>query len=372
MNSKKDLVLKLAELGLKGDRAAIVKIIEETAAKEIKANRHKSYNNFLDLIEEYSDEKSSIMPSLSNFNPINNDSNLFLDIENIWIAPSIEPKLDKFIKLHQKVKVPQIADQFNKILLYGPPGSGKTTIGFYIANKLKKNISYVKITDVISSRLGETMHNIADVFKSIENTVIFIDEFDAFAKNRTDKNDVGELKRIVNSIIQTLDFNSGNKIIIVATNLLESIDPAILRRFKFKILVDELVDGEKENFFNYLINKTQTKISKIKISDKEKKFLTEALDALKINTVDEIKVFFDKTVINNLIEGKKETDLVDFVKTLFTEDYLKNPKNLKKQHRKILSDLCGIMESTGCSKLKMSETLGIHRNSYKNYAKKKI
>jgi len=366
MNSKKDLTFELAELGLKGDKAAIVKLLEVIAAKEIGANRHSAYNKFLNLIEKYSDETFLVSPS--SIIP-QKDIGASVDIKNIWLAPDIESRINKFIKLHQEIAMSQIANQFNKLLLYGPPGSGKTTIGFYIANKLKKPLSYVKITDVISSRLGETMHNISDVFTRTDNAVIFIDEFDAFAKNRTDKNDVGELKRIVNSIIQTLDFNSQNKIIIVATNLLESIDPAILRRFKFKILVDELVDGEKEKFFDYLINKTQTKNSRINIAGNDKKFLIDALDALKINTIDEINDFFDKTLVNNLIENKKEFELTDFVKTLFAEDYLKQPKRLKKQDQKILSKLCKIMENLGYPKTKLAEIMGIHRNSYKNYAK---
>ncbi|MDD2646813.1 MAG: AAA family ATPase [Patescibacteria group bacterium] len=365
MNSKKDLIFELAELGLKGNKAAIVKLLETIAVKEIGANRHSAYNKFLNLIEKYSDETFSISPS--SIIP-QKDAELFIDTKNIWLAPSIESKINKFIKLHQEIAVPQIANQFNKLLLYGPPGSGKTTIGFYVANKLKKPLSYVKITDVISSRLGETMHNIADVFNRTDNAVIFIDEFDAFAKNRNDKHDVGELKRIVNSIIQTLDFNSRNKIIIVATNLLESIDPAILRRFKFKILVDELIDGEKERFFDYLIEKNKTKNSKVNIADNDKKFLIDSLDALKINTIDEINDFFDKTLVNNLIENKKEFELTDFVKTLFIEDYLKQPKKLRKQDQKILSKLCKIMEDEGYPKIKLAEIMGIHRNSYKNYA----
>lgn len=366
-NQKKDLVFELAELGLKGNREELINILEGLAAKEIGANRHASYNKYLNLIEKYSDGIPSL--ATSSYTPIDNDLSLPVDINDIWLAPSIESKINKFVKLHQEYSLPRVTNQFNKILLYGPPGSGKTTIGFYIAQRLKKPISYVKITDVISSRLGETMHNISDVFTHINNAVIFIDEFDAFAKNRTDKNDVGELKRIVNSIIQTLDFHSRDKIIIVATNLLEAIDPAILRRFKFKILVDELVDGEKEEFFNYLTTKTGVKESQVRMDLEERKFLIDVLDALRINTIDEIADFFDKTIINNLIEKKKETNLNDFVRTLFTEDYLKKPKALRDRDQKVLSKLCSIMEDMGYAKIKIAEILGIHRNSYKNYAK---
>jgi len=358
MTNKRDLLEELAELGLSGNKQGILHFLERLAVEEIKNNKHTSYNRLLDLIEKYSNSFKNISTSsvgLSSFSAY----------KDIWISPSIDLKIHRFIKIHEGSPASFIGHQFNKLLLYGPPGSGKTTLGFYIGEKLKKSVNYVKITDVISSKLGETMHNIATVFNSDKDEVIFIDEFDAFAKDRNDRNDVGELKRIVNSIIQTLDFYSNNKIVIVATNLLDSIDPAILRRFKFKILVDELFDGEKGLFIKYLIKKNN-KIN-IQLDAEQQTFLVDILDRLKINTVDEITDYFDKAIISTIVEDRSQLKFDDFVKVLFTEDYLKNPKIINKKDREIVSKLCKIMEQMGCSKIKIAWYMGIHRNSYKNY-----
>ncbi len=362
---KKDLTLQFAEAGLKGDKETIVKLLEELAVRNIKTNRHTSYNGALNLIEKYSDKMFS---DVSSSTLLTQSYNGF-DAENVWLSPDIELKVKKFIKLQKKIPHYYVTNNFNKLLLYGPSGSGKTTIGFFIAHKLGKPINYIKITDVISSKLGETMHNIANIFRDINEEVIFIDEFDAFAKNRNDGNDVGELKRIVNSIIQTLDFQSENKIIIVATNLLELIDPAIIRRFKFRILIDELTSEEKKNFFDFLINRKRIKKGQVQLTSDEKSFLVEVFDAIEINTVDAITDFFDKTIINSLIRNKKRVALNDFVQTLFVDDYLKKPKMLRKRDKKILSRLCKIMEDLGYPKVKIAKILDIHRNSYKNYAK---
>lgn len=359
MINKKDLLIELAELGLSGRRTDIIKFLESVAVEEIKNNKHTNYNKLLDLIEKYSRADKNIEISSAGHN-------YFSTNKNIWISPAIDLKINKFIQIHKESAISKVGYQFNKLLLYGPPGSGKTTIGFYIAEKLNRPINYVKITDVISSRLGETMHNIASVFNSDKKEVIFIDEFDAFAKDRTDRNDVGELKRIVNSIIQTLDFYSNDKIVIVATNLLDSIDPAILRRFKFKILIDQLVDGEKESFIEYLIDKNDKII--ISLNKSDKLFLVDVLDDLEINTIDEITDYFDKALINNIIEGKNKLGIDDLIKTLFVEDYLRNPKLIRKKDKVVISKLCKMMEKMGYSKIRIANYIGIHRNSYKNYA----
>ena len=127
-------------------------------------------------------------------------------------------------------------------------------------------IKYVKVSDVISYKFGETLKNISEVFNDGDSSIIFIDEFDAFAKSRFDSNDVGELKRIVNSLIQTLDMLPSNKIVIVATNLVETIDPAIARRFPIKVHVGKLNKSERMDFINFLVKQSYIPI---KLSKKD-------------------------------------------------------------------------------------------------------
>ena len=98
----------------------------------------------------------------------------------------------------------------------------------------------VRLDSVISSLLGDTAKNLRQIFDFVpsKNGVLFLDEVDAVAKVRDDRHEIGELKRVVNTLIQGLDSLDDSSIVIAATNHSELLDPAIWRRFPFKIRLD--------------------------------------------------------------------------------------------------------------------------------------
>jgi SpoVK/Ycf46/Vps4 family AAA+-type ATPase len=126
------------------------------------------------------------------------------------------------------------------LLLYGPPGSGKSHLAMYIASRLKLPIYVARLDGLISSFLGSTAKNIRSVFEFASRMpcVLLLDEFDAIAKLRDDQQELGELKRVVNSFIQSLD-NLGNHVILIAaTNHEQLLDPAVWRRFQYLMRID--------------------------------------------------------------------------------------------------------------------------------------
>jgi SpoVK/Ycf46/Vps4 family AAA+-type ATPase len=129
-----------------------------------------------------------------------------------------------------------LAGRFN-LMLSGPPGTGKSLIAGHVAAKLNKPIYTVRLDAMVSSLLGDTAKNIRNVFEFCENKggVLFLDEVDAVAKLRDDKHEVGELKRVVNTLIQGLDSLDDKSIVIAATNHAGLLDPAIWRRFPYSI-----------------------------------------------------------------------------------------------------------------------------------------
>lgn len=123
------------------------------------------------------------------------------------------------------------------LLMYGPPGTGKNRLARYISSELGLQLYVARLDGLISSYLGSTSKNIRAVFEfaSKRPCVLFLDEFDAIAKLRGDSQEMGELKRVVNSFIQNLDTIGRQSIIIAATNHPELLDAAIWRRFSYRI-----------------------------------------------------------------------------------------------------------------------------------------
>jgi SpoVK/Ycf46/Vps4 family AAA+-type ATPase len=125
-------------------------------------------------------------------------------------------------------------------LMYGPPGTGKSRLARYIAKELGLDLYIARLDGLISSFLGSTSKNIRALFDFAARTpcVLFLDEFDAIAKLRGDSQELGELKRVVNSFIQNLDTLGSHSIVIAATNHQELLDSAIWRRFSYRLALD--------------------------------------------------------------------------------------------------------------------------------------
>jgi len=357
-------ILKISELGLKGDKKSLLSLLQKTAIEEVNNGKHSLYNGLIKLLNNYSSGSGNSLEN-SSLDSIEINKNYDYLPEAIWISPKIEKRLANFIEFHRDKESfdSKSIGHLNKILLHGCPGTGKTTLGFYIAKSLNKTIRYVRISDIVSSRFGETIKNFSNLFDNSTEEVIFIDEFDAFAKNREDNNDVGELKRIVNAIIQILDFQATNKIVIVSTNLASCIDPAILRRFAFKLLVDVLDSDEAESFFEFLI-KEETKIE-VSLNKSDTKFVVSLLE---IKTIDSIRVIFEKALLTAMLKGKNKIGLKTFLETLILEGYLdkKQIRSIQEKSPKKLLKIKALLEQNFTQK-EACEMLGMHRNSYKNY-----
>lgn len=357
MNS--ETTIKLAKLGLEGDKKAILAYIHELAVESSNKNRVRLYGELTKLINKF--EYGQTLATSSSATIIKRE-------ESLWFTKGLQRKLDRVISTLGSSNVPQVyKSKYNKVLLYGPPGSGKTTIGNYIADKLDKPIEYIKLSDVISYKFGETLKNLASVFEAGNDSIIFIDEFDAFAKSRFDSNDVGELKRIVNSLIQTLDMSSEDRIVIGATNLRDDIDPAIMRRFPIKLSVPELTKPERMDFFNFLSAQSEMKIE---ISEKQKRQIEDLMTSLNLKTIDSIKSLFDATAINAHINKKNTVGVSDIYETMITDGILdsRQTKRLQDSNPELVQQVFKELEKK-LTKIEIADFMGVHRNSVGHYAK---
>ena len=126
------------------------------------------------------------------------------------------------------------------LLLSGVPGTGKTSLAGHIAQTLGRHLYVVRLDSLVSSLLGDTAKNVRLMFDFFNDRggVLLLDEMDAIAKLRDDRQELGELKRVVNTVLQGLDTIDDQSIIIGATNHPQLLDPAIWRRFPYKLEID--------------------------------------------------------------------------------------------------------------------------------------
>lgn len=122
-------------------------------------------------------------------------------------------------------------------LIYGAPGTGKTRLAYWIARKLDMPILLVKLDGLVSSFLGTTARNIGNLFTFANRyrCILLLDEFDAIAKVRDDPQEVGEIKRVVNALLQNLDVRQNIGFTIGITNHSKLLDPAVWRRFEIQL-----------------------------------------------------------------------------------------------------------------------------------------
>jgi SpoVK/Ycf46/Vps4 family AAA+-type ATPase len=120
-----------------------------------------------------------------------------------------------------------------KLLLVGPPGCGKTMTASALAGELKLPLFSVQLHSLITKFMGETAVKLRSVFDAMLQTtgVYFFDEFDAIGSDRGAKNDVGEIRRVLNSFLQFLEQEESDSIVVAATNYEAMLDDALFRRF---------------------------------------------------------------------------------------------------------------------------------------------
>jgi SpoVK/Ycf46/Vps4 family AAA+-type ATPase len=134
----------------------------------------------------------------------------------------------------------------SKVLFCGPPGCGKTLAAEVLARELSLPLYTAKLDVIISSFLGETASNLRKVFDVAARRpcVLFLDEFDALARDRTDSSEHNELRRVVNSLLLFIDRFKGRGLVVAATNLECTLDAAVWRRFDEVVVFDPPVEAE--------------------------------------------------------------------------------------------------------------------------------
>lgn len=243
--------------------------------------------------------------------------------DNLVCSDEVKEELSYFVKEHQNSA---ILNKFelpvsNRILFYGPSGCGKTLASYVLAGELEKMMYVVNLGAIVSSKLGETSKNLSKLFRqaSAEDCIIFLDEFDSIGKVRDYSQDHGEMKRVVNTILQLFDYLPQESIVIAATNQMQMIDDALLRRFDLKInlglptkaQIQELVEKTlSKSPFQFKTKKELAEI--VELSDGlsfyliQKAIITSIKRSLfELNDTNQQKLYINTAILKSLLQKER-------------------------------------------------------------------
>lgn len=243
----RELIRRIVKHGWLGESTALANAVRQLAESEDRQGHKKFAAELHSLLEVPAPARQSLARLESNAAAANvprskTEAAALLDIR--WSRRTLD---DIILEQRAHTRVLRVleenakADRLGahglkpkrKLLFFGKPGNGKTLCAEVLAGELELPLFYVRFDALVGSYLGETAANLRRVFEfnAAERGVLFFDECDAIAKTRDSKEDVGELKRVVNSFLQLLDNYSGHGPVIAATNYEKLLDHALARRF---------------------------------------------------------------------------------------------------------------------------------------------
>jgi DNA polymerase III delta prime subunit len=249
-------VVKILEAALRHDPRKAVDYANLLAAK-LEGDRNGRQANAIRTVLAKAPSPAFAPAGITTAPPRDEDSQLdTVDVlkpggppEDLVLHPYVSEKVQDFlvgVRSHEKWFAEGVATP-NRLLIYGPPGTGKTTIAKRIARELDLPLVTTRSDTLVSSLLGQTSRNIRQVFEFAERhpCVLFLDEFDALGKDRSDSREIGELQRVVIALLQNIDALSSSTVLIAATNHESLLDPAVWRRFESTIKVTLPNDAER-------------------------------------------------------------------------------------------------------------------------------
>lgn len=361
-------IIKIIEGGLNKD-VIKVKTYAELLASKLESKEEQQFKRrILNLINN---SKSTSLASLNGIisKPSDVDSSLpIVDVllpseysQRLVLSENVLKVLQRFIKtIKKKDTLDKSGIRSNlSLLLYGPPGCGKTSVASMIAKEAELPLVTARFDALISSLLGSTAKNLRKIFEYADSfpCILFIDEFDAIAKARNDQYEHGELKRVINSLLQNIDRFSESNILIAATNHSEILDSAVWRRFDTII---ELEGPKTNNEIAQLISMFLFEHGENILNDKKKK---ETLVRLFSSySPSDIKSICQLAIRDAVIESNQRVSFMSLLEHIYQ----------KKNHNSIeLSEFVKFLYENGISQGEISYSLSISLRQVKEILKEK-
>lgn len=286
----------------------------QVAAHEAKKGHLALANEIKKIVDNSQQETSKVIP----FTPDLSDLVLLTTpkghMGEMVIADDLKIKIERVLKeYYNRAKLAKYGlSNRRKLLLVGAPGTGKTLTASVIASELNLPLYTIQMDRLVNKYMGETSSKLRQIFDAIKKQkgIFLFDEFDAIGSERASENDVGEMRRVLNSFLQFIENDDSESLILAATNNISLLDQALFRRFddifdykkptkeQIKILIENKLAGFRGAFE---INDVVNVADKLSHSD-----ITQAcLDSIKEIILDDRKKV-TKAILKKLLEDRKK------------------------------------------------------------------
>lgn len=231
-------------------------IVLQIAAHEAKLGHDNLARELKKQIDKVGSKRANIV-QLTSTNPMLAFSMPSHNLSELIVSNDVYDKIERVLNEYRnrnKLAAYGLTNR-RKLLIEGNPGTGKTLTASIIASELSLPLYTVQMDKLVTKFMGETSAKLRQVFDSIEaiNGVYLFDEFDAIGADRSLDNEVGEMRRILNSFLQFIEQDNSESIIVAATNNQKLLDQALFRRFDDVLHYTLPTETEIKRLFEYKI-----------------------------------------------------------------------------------------------------------------------
>ena len=237
--ARSDLLVSLVRSGTEGDQIGFRRAAEAIIAEEQAKQHGVLATQLSEALKSDGPKRIGPQPSRANGSSLVFDVDPQRRLGSLVLPPGVRSAVSEVVEEHHRNDLLRShgLEPRHKLLLVGPPGSGKTSLAEAIATETMVPLLVARYEALITSYLGETAGRLDALFDAvrIRPCVLFFDEFDTIAKERGDLHETGEIKRVVSSLLLQIDRLPSYVIVVVATNHPELLDRAVWRRFQVRL-----------------------------------------------------------------------------------------------------------------------------------------